>query len=95
LFVGYTHFVSDIGTTRNRPKDWPNWIEQLNYSGLKLQVLGSVIAVSTISILKLVVEISDRSPEALVRSTRRGSHGSPVSTACSWSPRSAWRLSTS
>lgn len=66
LFVGYTHFVSDIGTTRKRPKDWPNWIELLNYSGLKLQVLGSVIAVSTISILKLVVEISDRSPEALV-----------------------------
>lgn len=66
LFVGYTHFVSDIGTTDKRPKDWPNWIETLNYSGLKLQVLGSVIAVSTIAILKLVVEISDRSPEAVV-----------------------------
>lgn len=63
LFVGYTHFVSDIGTAKKRPKDWPDWIGRLNYSGLKLQLLGSVIAVSTISILKLVVEISDRSPE--------------------------------
>jgi uncharacterized protein (TIGR00645 family) len=57
LFVGYVNFVSKIHPPDERREDWPDWMEYLDYSGLKIQLLGSVIAVSAISILRMVVEL--------------------------------------
>lgn len=58
LFVGYYNFVSKIHPPDERKEDWPEWMEYLDYSGLKVQLLGSVIAVSAISILRMVVDLS-------------------------------------
>jgi uncharacterized protein (TIGR00645 family) len=58
LFVGYVNFVSKIHPPDEREEDWPEWMEYLDYSGLKVQLLGSIIAVSAISILRMVVELS-------------------------------------
>jgi uncharacterized protein (TIGR00645 family) len=58
LFVGYVNFVSKVHPPEEREEDWPEWMEYLDYSGLKVQLLGSIIAVSAISILRMVVELS-------------------------------------
>jgi uncharacterized protein (TIGR00645 family) len=58
LFVGYVNFVSQIHTTKEREEDRPDWMEYLDYSGLKTQLLGSIIAVSSVLILRMVVELS-------------------------------------
>jgi uncharacterized protein (TIGR00645 family) len=58
LFVGYNTFVSKIHVKQDKTEDRPSWLESLDYSGLKLQLLGSVIAVSAIKILREFVEIS-------------------------------------
>jgi uncharacterized protein (TIGR00645 family) len=50
ILVGYTNFVSKIHASRS--EDWPDWTRHLDYSGLKLQVLGSIIAISAIGLLR-------------------------------------------
>jgi uncharacterized protein (TIGR00645 family) len=57
LFVGYINFVSKIHPSRS--EDWPDWTSHLDYSGLKLQLLGSVIAISAISLLAKMIDISE------------------------------------
>ncbi len=56
LFVGYVNFVSKIHPTRK--EDRPDWMDYLDYSGLKIQLLGSIIAVSSVLILRMIVELS-------------------------------------
>ncbi len=55
LLVGYVTFVSriDLGASSDRLK----WIENLDYTGLKLQVIGSIIAVSAIKLLRAFMEL--------------------------------------
>jgi uncharacterized protein (TIGR00645 family) len=57
LFVGYVNFVSKIKVPKERDEDWPDWMQYLDYSGLKIQLLGSIIAVSSVSILRTVVNL--------------------------------------
>lgn len=59
IFVGYVNFVSRIHPGPRRAEDWPMWMGHLDYSGLKVQLLGSIIAVSAISMLRIVVELAD------------------------------------
>jgi uncharacterized protein (TIGR00645 family) len=55
MFVGYVNFVSRIHPRKQ--EDWPMWMGQLDYSGLKTQLMGSIIAVSSILILREVIEL--------------------------------------
>ncbi len=55
MFVGYVNFVSRIHPKKR--EDWPIWMGHLDYSGLKTQLLGSIIAVSSILMLREVVEL--------------------------------------
>jgi len=55
LFVGYVNFVSKIHP--EKIEDRPDWMEYLDYSGLKTQLLGSIIAVSSVLILRIVVDL--------------------------------------
>jgi uncharacterized protein (TIGR00645 family) len=57
LFVGYDNFVSKINF--NKSEDSPNWLGLLDYSGLKIQLLGSVIAISVIMLLRVFVDMID------------------------------------
>jgi uncharacterized protein (TIGR00645 family) len=59
VFVGYNTFVSKIKAELIKEEDAPRWMDELDYSGLKIQVLGSIIAVSAINILRLMVELTD------------------------------------
>jgi uncharacterized protein (TIGR00645 family) len=56
LFVGYINFVSKIFPEKTI--DRPDWMDMLDYSGLKVQLLGSIIAVSSVLILRMVVDLS-------------------------------------
>lgn len=59
LFVGYTNFVSVMHP--GKKADIQPWIGKLDYSGLKLQMLGSVIAVASIRLLRTFLEVSEMS----------------------------------
>jgi uncharacterized protein (TIGR00645 family) len=57
LFVGYVNFVSIIDPERE--EDWPKWMGYLDYSGLKIQVIGSIIAISAIKLLRVFVDMTE------------------------------------
>jgi uncharacterized protein (TIGR00645 family) len=55
LFVGYVNFVSVIKF--NKSEDKPRWLGSLDYSGLKIQLIGSIIAISAIKLLRVFVDM--------------------------------------
>ena len=57
LFSGYETFVSkfdfDVGTDR------PDWMGKVDFSGLKLKLIASIVAISAIDLLKWYMSIED------------------------------------
>jgi uncharacterized protein (TIGR00645 family) len=51
LFAGYENFVSKI-TVAEGAKDRPHWMGHVDYSGLKIKLIGSLVAISVIELLK-------------------------------------------
>jgi uncharacterized protein (TIGR00645 family) len=61
IFSGYENFVSKIRHTDH--EDWPEWMGKIDFSGLKLKLLSSIVAISAIQVLKAFMSlktISDR-----------------------------------
>lgn len=56
LFVGYTNFVSKIDFDA-KETDQPDWMSELDYGGLKIQLLGSIVAISSVSLLKNFLDL--------------------------------------
>jgi uncharacterized protein (TIGR00645 family) len=55
LLVGYVTFVSHIDL--DHKDDKLKWIDTLDYTGLKVQVIGSIIAVSAIKLLRAFMDV--------------------------------------
>ncbi|MEI4273028.1 TIGR00645 family protein [Klenkia sp. LSe6-5] len=51
VFAGYENFVSKIGAARDS-EDRPSWMGKVDYSGLKIKLIGSLVAISVISLLQ-------------------------------------------
>ncbi len=61
IFSGYENFVSKIQHSDH--EDWPEWMSKIDFSGLKLKLLSSIVAISAIQVLKAFMNlknISDR-----------------------------------
>lgn len=59
IFSGYENFVSklDIGETVDRP----SWMGTVDFSGLKMKLVASIVAISAIALLKAFLEASETS----------------------------------
>ncbi len=57
IFSGYENFVSKIDTGAH--EDRPEWMGTVDFSGLKLKLIASIVAISGIALLKSFLEISD------------------------------------
>jgi uncharacterized protein (TIGR00645 family) len=57
VFSGYEIFVSKIDVAEH--KDRPEWMGKVGFSGLKLKVIGAIVAISAIDLLKTFMEIPD------------------------------------
>ena len=55
IFAGYENFVSKIAVAKNA-EDRPSWMGKVDYSGLKMKLIGSLVAISVIELLKDFVE---------------------------------------
>ena len=56
-FSGYENFVSKINTG-NSP-DRPSWMGKVDFSGLKIRVIASIVAISAIALLKAFMELAE------------------------------------
>lgn len=64
MFAGYENFVSRLDAVLNDDQlDRPSWLGRVSFSDIKLNIIGAIVAISTIELLKIfldVVNISDR-----------------------------------
>lgn len=60
IFSGYENFVSKINIAEGS-EDRPSWMGKVDFSGLKLKLIGSLVAISVIELLKDFLQ-----PESIV-----------------------------
>jgi uncharacterized protein (TIGR00645 family) len=65
LFSGYENFVSKIDYAHNNP-DRPEWMGTLDFSGLKIKLIASIIAISGIHLLKIFMNVPDYTSQQLM-----------------------------
>lgn len=68
LFSGYENFVSkfDLDDARERP----SWMGTVDFSGLKMKLVASIVAISAISLLKSFMEVGEYPPGTPVDQTK-------------------------
>ncbi len=64
IFSGYENFVSKIDEANH--KDWPEWMGKIDFSGLKLKLLSSIVAISAIQVLKAFMNVNNISDRDLI-----------------------------
>lgn len=57
IFSGYENFVSKIHTGENH-EDRPEWMGKVDFSGLKIKLIASIVAISGIELLKAFINVS-------------------------------------
>jgi uncharacterized protein (TIGR00645 family) len=61
LFSGYENFVSKLDIEDQT--DRPPWMGSVDFSGLKMKLIASIVAISGIHLLKRFMEIGERDAE--------------------------------
>lgn len=57
IFSGYQNFVSRIEMQDH--KDWPEWMGTIDFAGLKIKILSSIVAISAVELLKQFMSLSN------------------------------------
>ena len=57
IFSGYENFVGRINTDNH--EDRPSWMGTLDFSGLKMKLIGSIVAISAISLLRAFMALTE------------------------------------
>ena len=57
VFSGYENFVSKIDTGGS--EDRPQWMGTLDFSGMKMKLIGSIVAISAISLLRAFMTLTE------------------------------------
>src|SRR5262245_55261006 len=63
IFSGYENFVSRIDHTTDRT--WPEWMGSIDFTTLKIKLLGSIVAISAIQLLKQFMAVKSASDREL------------------------------
>ena len=58
LFAGYENFVSKIDAAKDSV-DKPSWMGKVDFSGLKLKLISSIVAISGINLLEAFMSLKD------------------------------------
>lgn len=58
IFAGYENFVSKIGAAEES-EDRPHWMGHVDFSGLKIKLIGSLVAISVIELLQDFMRAED------------------------------------
>ena len=61
-FAGYENFVSKMHSVSGH-EDRPDWMGHIDFSGLKLKLISSIVAISAIHLLRTFLDVSSMSKE--------------------------------
>jgi uncharacterized protein (TIGR00645 family) len=57
IFSGYENFVSKIDTASH--EDRPEWMGTVDFSGLKMKLIASIVAISAIALLRSFLQLGE------------------------------------
>jgi len=64
VFAGYENFVSKIDVSDH--VDRPSWMGKVDMSGLKIRLIASIVAISSIQILKVFLDVEEYDDRHLI-----------------------------
>ena len=64
IFSSYANFVAPVDTEEHG--DWPNWMIGIDFSELKLKLIASIVAISSIKLLETYMNIEHETAHTLV-----------------------------
>ena len=64
ILSGYENFVSKIDHSGH--EDWPEWMGTIDFTALKIKLLGSIVAISAIQLLKQFMAVKTASDRELM-----------------------------
>ena len=67
IFSGYENFVSRIDPSAHGT--WPEWLAQIDFAGLKLKLMSSIVAISAVQLLRVFLDIANVPDRELYWST--------------------------
>ncbi|MDE0573439.1 TIGR00645 family protein [Demequina sp. B12] len=73
IFAGYENFVSKIKVAEDS-EDRPSWMGTVDFSGLKMKLIGSLVAISVILLLKDFVDADGKEMDYEAVAWRIGLH---------------------
>ncbi|WP_119396147.1 TIGR00645 family protein [Salinibius halmophilus] len=62
-FSGYENFVSKLGVDDH--EDRPSWMGKVGFSALKMKLISAIVAISTVELLKVFINLAEYSPDIL------------------------------
>jgi hypothetical protein len=65
MFSGYENFVSKIGVAEGS-EDRPSWMGRVDFSGLNIKLIGSLVEISVIQLLAVFLDPDTMQPEKLI-----------------------------
>ena len=63
IFSGYENFVSQVAPDSATSR--PAWLTQIDFGGLKLKLMSSIVAISAIQTLRVFMDLANESDRAL------------------------------
>ncbi|AGT07491.1 TIGR00645 family protein [Paracoccus aminophilus] len=63
ILSGYENFISRMDLLDH--KDRPDWLGEVDFSGLKLKLVASIVAISSIHLLKVFMDVGSYPPEKI------------------------------
>ncbi len=63
IFSGYENFVSRIDVL---DEDRPRWMGKITFSGIKIKLFGSIVAISGIELLKVFMQVEEYTAEQIL-----------------------------
>ena len=65
MFSGYENFITTITTESMAAR--PAWLSQIDFTGMKLKLLASIVSISAIQLLREFMSIAERTDRELLR----------------------------
>jgi uncharacterized protein (TIGR00645 family) len=57
IFSGYENFVSRFNV--DREGSWPTWLTKIDFGGLKLKLVSSIVAISAVELLRAFMDVQN------------------------------------
>jgi uncharacterized protein (TIGR00645 family) len=64
IFSGYENFVSKINPAQDH-EDRPEWMGTLDFSGMKIKIVGSVVAISLVELLQDFIHMAEMNADGI------------------------------